>query len=94
MKLPKLALVSAIIVLCIALLLFFVPGFAISMIRGQMETTTDHTLQYKLQESIQLWTIYQISVFQPLAIVALVISIVLFVYSIIRWITLNYMPTS
>ncbi|MEM2130045.1 MAG: hypothetical protein QXZ70_05555 [Candidatus Bathyarchaeia archaeon] len=90
MKLPKLALVSAIIILCIAFLLLLVPNFAVSMIRGQMETTSDHVLRYKLEESIQLWTIYQITVFQPLAIVSIVIAIVLFIYSLIRWITLNY----
>ncbi|MEM2147942.1 MAG: hypothetical protein ACPLKZ_02125 [Candidatus Bathyarchaeales archaeon] len=59
-----------------------------------MDATNDHVLRYKLEESIQLWTIYQITVFQPLAIVSIIIAILLFIYSIIRWITLNYPITS
>ena len=88
-KIPKVTLVSAIIFLAVAIILFLLPILAISQISSAMGSYSAAPA-YKLAEAIELWHIYLTTIFQPLAIISFVVSAILFIYTLIRWITLNY----
>ena len=87
MKIPKFPLIFTAISLAISIILTVFPDFVISYIKSNM---TSDIPSYKFTEAIQMWQISKVTIFQPLSYVFYIVTIIIFVYAVFKWITMNY----
>lgn len=88
MKVPKIVLSVAIIFFVLNIIFMWFPTFAIGQIQASKDVYNS-VPNYKLDEAIQMWRIWQITIFQPLTVVFSIIFFLLLVYSCV-YIVVSY----
>jgi len=75
MNTPKIGIISILVFTTLTIAFTIFPSFAIGQIEAS-KNIYNNVPNYKLDEAVQMWRIYYITIFQPLVIVFLVLTII------------------